>query len=61
MRIWNMLRGDIRFQWKYGFYFVYTIFTVFYILLLRFIPESVRQEVGSILWAQLYSWKKAKE
>ncbi len=40
MRIQALLVGDIRFQWKYGFYFLYLVFTLLYILLLQVVPSS---------------------
>lgn len=49
MRIKNLIKGDITFQIKYGFYFVYAVFTIFYILLLMVIPKSMRDEVGTLL------------
>jgi len=49
MRIKNLIKGDMDFQFKYGFYFVYAIFTIFYILLLLVLPKSIRKEVGTIL------------
>lgn len=49
MRIRNLLIGDIRFQFKYGFYLVYTIFTIFYICLLFALPVSIRGKAGTIM------------
>lgn len=49
MRIQKLIKGDITFQIKYGFYFVYVIFTLFYILLLNFIPEVIRGKVAAVL------------
>lgn len=49
MRIRNLIFGDIRFQIKYGFYFVYAVFTLFYILLLSIFPASIRANVAAIL------------
>jgi fluoroquinolone transport system permease protein len=49
MRIKNLLLGDIKFQVTYGFYFVYTVFTLLYILLLFALPESARNKVATIL------------
>lgn len=48
MKLWAMIRGDIRFQFKYGFYFLYTFFTIFYIGLLSAFPEGWREK-GAIL------------
>lgn len=30
MRLGRLICGDIHFQWKYGFYFIYFILTVLY-------------------------------
>ena len=30
MRLGRLIRGDIHFQWKYGFYFIYFILTLLY-------------------------------
>jgi fluoroquinolone transport system permease protein len=49
MKIRNLIKGDITFQVKYGFYFVYAVFTLFYILVLYAIPLSVRREVAYAL------------
>ncbi len=38
MRARALLIGDIRFQFKYGFYFTYLIFTVIYVALLYALP-----------------------
>lgn len=40
MRIQALLVGDIRFQWKYGFYFLYLVFTLLYIFFLQVLPPS---------------------
>ncbi|MFA9422509.1 MAG: ABC transporter permease [Sedimentibacter sp.] len=49
MRIINLIIGDARFQFKYGFYFVYLIFTVLYITLIHFLPLSWREKAAAIL------------
>ncbi len=48
MRIKSLLLGDVRFQFKYGFYFIYLIFSVFYISILFAFPQSWRQ-IAAIL------------
>ncbi len=40
MRIFYTAVQDIKFQFKYGFYFIYTIMVFFYILLLGFLPDA---------------------
>lgn len=49
MRLINLIYGDIRFQFKYGFYFVYVIFTLMYILLILFLPLEWREKAAAIL------------
>jgi fluoroquinolone transport system permease protein len=49
MRMLNLTIGDVKFQIKYGFYFVYTVFTMFYILLLYALPVTVRSTAITIL------------
>lgn len=49
MRIWRLTIGDIRFQWKYGFYILYAIFTVVYLLTLSAVPEDVRRIVATMM------------
>ncbi len=49
MRLRNLIRGDIGFQITYGFYFVYAVFTVFYLCLIFALPESIRQIIAAIM------------
>ncbi|BCJ96055.1 ABC transporter permease [Anaerocolumna cellulosilytica] len=49
MRINVLLIGDIRFQFKYGFYFLYLIFTILYIGLLFALPESWREQAAILM------------
>ncbi|WOO37671.1 ABC transporter permease [Anaerocolumna sp. AGMB13020] len=49
MRLKGLLLGDMRFQVKYGFYFLYTIITIVYIAILAFIPIKIKLKVSSIL------------
>jgi len=48
MKIWALLRVDMRIQYKYGFYFLYMFFTVLYMGLLWAFPEAWREK-GAIL------------
>lgn len=43
MRLLRLARGDIRFQFKYGFYFLYLIFSILYITLAYILPHDWRQ------------------
>lgn len=49
MRFKGLLLGDVRFQFKYGFYFLYAFLTTVYICVLIFIPSSVKEKVTAIL------------
>jgi fluoroquinolone transport system permease protein len=49
MRLRNLILGDIRFQYKYGFYFVYIILTIIYICLLNLIPSVWRVNGAAIM------------
>ncbi|WMJ78965.1 MULTISPECIES: fluoroquinolone export ABC transporter permease subunit [unclassified Sedimentibacter] len=49
MRLINLIYGDIRFQYKYGFYFVYVVFTLMYISVLFFLPLEWREKTAAVL------------
>lgn len=49
MRLWLLLRGDIRFQYKYGFYFLYLILSVLYISLIFSLPEAWREKATILM------------
>lgn len=49
MRIIKLILSDIRFQLKYGFYFIYTVFCILYFFLLSIFPETWRENAGSIM------------
>ena len=40
MRFKKLFLWDLRFQAKYGFYFLYTVLTVIYVTVLFALPES---------------------
>lgn len=48
MRTKALLIGDIRFQFKYGFYFLYLVFTILYVSLLYLLPPAWREQ-GAVL------------
>lgn len=41
MRLLTALEQDIRFQFRHGFYYVYLVLTVLYIITLRLLPETL--------------------
>jgi fluoroquinolone transport system permease protein len=49
MILLQVIKGDIRFQFKYGFYFVYGVFTIMYIVLLMMFPLSWRMNAGILM------------
>ncbi|MDF2820498.1 MAG: ABC-type transport system, multidrug-familypermease [Clostridiales bacterium] len=49
MRIRNLIIGDVRFQFKYGFYFLYSFLTIIYICLLFALPSEWREKATTIL------------
>lgn len=49
MRLMALLRGDMRFQFKYGFYFIYIVFSLLYIGLLAAFPESWRGKAAVLM------------
>lgn len=49
MKLWSLLHGDIRFQYKYGFYFLYIFFTIVYIGLLLAFPEGWREKAAILM------------
>ncbi len=49
MRIIKLILGDIHFQFKYGFYFIYIVFCTLYVFLLFIFPEAWREKAVSIM------------
>ena len=49
MRLGNLLLWDIRFQAKYGFYFLYAVLTVIYTIVLFAVPGSWKENTAAIL------------
>ena len=45
----TLTKGDIRFQWKYGFYFIYLILVILYSGLLSLLPASIKDTACNIL------------
>jgi fluoroquinolone transport system permease protein len=44
-----LLLADIRFQFRYGFYFVYLVFSLLYIGLLSAFPDAWREKAGIVM------------
>lgn len=49
MRLERLVCGDIHFQWKYGFYFIYFILTVLYVCGIAALPEHWKTDIASIM------------
>lgn len=49
MRLCKLILWDIRFQIKYGFYFLYFVLTVAYIFILSVLPEVWQENIAAIL------------
>ncbi len=49
MRIYRLLLWDMRFQMKYGFYFLYTILTIIYAAVIFAVPENWREKTSAVL------------
>lgn len=49
MRIKNLIKGDIRFQYKYGFYGVYVIILILYACILFAFPNDYREKAADIM------------
>lgn len=49
MRLRYLLLWDIRFQVKYGFYFLYAVLTALYAIAILAVPESWREKTAAIL------------
>ena len=49
MRLIAALGQEIRFQFRHGFYYVYAILTILYIVTLRFLPENLVHPTFTII------------
>lgn len=49
MKLLALLRGDVRFQFRYGFYLLYLFFSVFYIGLLAAFPQDWRPTAAVLM------------
>lgn len=49
MRKLRLIAWDMRFQLKYGFYFLYAVFTAVYLALLFALPEAWRYKAATVL------------
>lgn len=49
MRLKNLILGDIKFQFKYGFYFLYIILSIIYICIINVFPTFMREKIAIIM------------
>lgn len=49
MRFMSLLKWDMRFQARYGFYLLYGFLTVLYVVLLVSFPPSWKENVAAVL------------
>ena len=49
MRLGRLICGDIHFQWKYGFYFIYFILTLLYVCAIAALPEHWKNNIAAIM------------
>lgn len=49
MRFFNALKNDIRFQIKYGFYFLYAFFSLIYMAVLWIMPSEYKNITASLI------------
>lgn len=49
MKVAALIKGDIHFQFTYGFYFLYLFFTLLYVFFLSLLPEEWRRLGGVIM------------
>lgn len=49
MRLARLIRGDIHFQWKYGFYFIYFILTLLYVCVIASLSEYWKKDIAAIM------------
>lgn len=49
MRQRKLIAWDMKFQFKYGFYFIYAVLSILYILLLSALPQAWREKAAAIL------------
>lgn len=48
-RFTSTLLADIRYQWRYGFYFIYVFLVIGFVVLIRLLPEGWRQTALAVV------------
>lgn len=49
LRLLSVIKGDIHFQWKYGFYYIYILLVILYLGILSLLFGNVKEIVGHIM------------
>lgn len=49
MKLQNIIIGDIHCMFKYGFYYIYAIITVMYMIVLYIFPPTWRQTAAAVM------------
>ena len=49
LRLLSVIKGDIRFQWKYGFYYIYILLVILYLGILSLLSGGVKEIAGHIM------------
>ena len=49
MRLKSLIVSDIRFQFRYGFYWVYILFTLVYVAVLHLLPAAWRTDAALLM------------
>lgn len=49
MRLINLIKGDLHFQYKHGFYFIYAILTLVYICFIALLPKEYKSIVTTYI------------
>lgn len=49
MKLLRLIRNDIEFQYRYGFYILYLFFTLVYITILYFLPQQWSHKAATII------------
>ena len=49
MKLRRLVCGDIHFQWKYGFYFIYFVLTVIYVFGITALPDNWKHNAAAIM------------
>lgn len=47
--IWQLMKQDFRFQARHGFYIVYAFVSLFYIIILHWMPVDIRDDVAPVI------------